>query len=762
MRIAIVHYNPAEPGVAGGAESAIRDQRQALEALGHEVYTVFAHPREQYARIQPDIVHFHTIHVELGLDVLEWAQARGIPHVLSLHDYWPFCTGRMLLKSGDQSCAAVAGMCDGDCAHKPAAPDVRELVNGSATVTFNEYTAAILERHGVRITEVIPHGIDTDYFAPPRERAAGCNVVTVSAWPQYPTKGMHILNAALRKIRVKGHLVTGKPRGKVREELREAHILVFPSCYEETWGLCVLPGQHIYTDEGPVPIEDIAVGDRVLTHSGQYKPVSRAPMKRRVDEEIVGLRPVGMNQPIRLTGEHPVYAIPAEGRGLRAIRAWLKDGARPQWIQARDIKKGDLLVMPRGAWADERSSMDVSPHTDIDQVGDVLVSRFSDSMDPRAVTYREVADESGYSYTTVSAVLGHYARAVMPETQAGIEAVAERLGWQQNKLSIPAEWPLDADTGWLLGYYAAEGSISPTNRIDWDCHAREEAYRARVARITQAWGLRPRATMLSGQRARVSVCSTALADVLRALCGCGAENKRFPMDYALANREFAKGLVAGAWAGDGCVANDRRAWSYCTISPQLAQDMRQLLAALGVMASLYEKSYDNGAAKYSIEVSGKQREALATILGESYERQTKRAGQCFITDRQFFYVPVREVTRERYAGPVYNIEVTDDHSYCVEGMGVHNCLTEGMSTGLACIASDVSGPRAQIRDGDTGLLFKNRDADALAEKIQWLIDNPAERERMGDAARAWAVEQASLERMARDYERLYERVIAEQ
>ena len=240
MKVQIVHYNPQEPGQAGGAESAIRDQKRALELLGHEVLTSFANPGHDYRAFQPDIIHFHTVHVQLGLRVLLWAQECHIPHCLSLHDYWQFCSGRMLLAHGDQSCSAVTGLCNARCDSGRPNAEVVPLVNRSCPITFNEHSAAIMRRHGVNVAAVIPHGIDTAFFVPDYgQRGPEPQIITVSAWPQYPTKGMHILRAALRKIKCNAKLVSGVPREQVRDELQKADIFVFPSCYEESWGLCL-------------------------------------------------------------------------------------------------------------------------------------------------------------------------------------------------------------------------------------------------------------------------------------------------------------------------------------------------------------------------------------------------------------------------------------------------------------------------------------------------------------------------------------------
>jgi glycosyltransferase involved in cell wall biosynthesis len=239
MRIWIVHYNPQEPGVAGGAESAIRDQKRALEMLGHEVELVFDDPRGRMDK--PDVIHFHTIHVfqDPELTLLRWAQDKKIPHILSLHDYWPFCFGRMLLREYDQSCSAVEGLCDKRCKYWPAPESYRKILAGTPTITFNPYSAEIFRRNGIKIDHVVPHGIDTDFFKPDPTKRADGKIITVTAWPQYPTKGMHILAKALRMARLSAECVSGVGRDVVRDKLQEAQVFVFPSCYQETFGLCL-------------------------------------------------------------------------------------------------------------------------------------------------------------------------------------------------------------------------------------------------------------------------------------------------------------------------------------------------------------------------------------------------------------------------------------------------------------------------------------------------------------------------------------------
>lgn len=63
-------------------------------------------------------------------------------------------------------------------------------------------------------------------------------------------------------------------------------------------------------------------------------------------------------------------------------------------------------------------------------------------------------------------------------------------------------------------------------------------------------------------------------------------------------------------------------------------------------------------------------------------------------------------------------------------------LAEAMSAGLACVAFDCPyGPRNIINNGVDGILVADRDSDILTETLCMLIEQPAERKRLGNAAR---------------------------
>jgi len=242
VRVLILSEDRREPGKGGGAESLLRDVTAGLQKRGHEVAWWFGDEplADAVGAFKPDIVQCHTVHNRFGMQPIWYLQRHAVPHVLVLMDYWPFCGGRMLLMNGQrESCAAVDGVCDGRCEYGRAPDMYLETVNRSYVVALNRNTAEIYKRNGLRVDAVIGCGIDTDYFKPDPQKREWGKVIATSAWPEYPTKGFHILRKAAQLAKCEVEVVAHTTREQVRDKLQTASIHIFPSTYEETWGLCL-------------------------------------------------------------------------------------------------------------------------------------------------------------------------------------------------------------------------------------------------------------------------------------------------------------------------------------------------------------------------------------------------------------------------------------------------------------------------------------------------------------------------------------------
>jgi len=72
--------------------------------------------------------------------------------------------------------------------------------------------------------------------------------------------------------------------------------------------------------------------------------------------------------------------------------------------------------------------------------------------------------------------------------------------------------------------------------------------------------------------------------------------------------------------------------------------------------------------------------------------------------------------------------------------GLPMSVIEAMLSGLPVVATDIRGPREQVKPGVTGLLVPPLTVEPLAQAIATLAADPALRARMGEAGRAYALE----------------------
>jgi glycosyltransferase involved in cell wall biosynthesis len=87
-------------------------------------------------------------------------------------------------------------------------------------------------------------------------------------------------------------------------------------------------------------------------------------------------------------------------------------------------------------------------------------------------------------------------------------------------------------------------------------------------------------------------------------------------------------------------------------------------------------------------------------------------------------------------------------------------IVEAMAAGLPVVAAASEGALEIIDDGHSGKLVPVDDAESLAKAINELLDDPAERSRLGHNAQLAARQRYSLERMATDTERVYREVLS--
>jgi Fe-S cluster assembly protein SufB len=233
----------------------------------------------------------------------------------------------------------------------------------------------------------------------------------------------------------------------------------------------------------------------------------------------------------------------------------------------------------------------------------------------------------------------------------------------------------------LLGYYLAEGSAYIHNNLNqpvvsFTFNENEREYIDEVKSLIE--GFTGKRAMEIHQKDRhgieVRVYSRELMDLCIADCGKGAATKELSKTVMELPPSLQAQLLEAYFNGDGSVYTKRKSLMIraATVSKQLAWQLQELLARQGYFATI------------SVRRGGKD-----TILGREITRHDqyilyyspdKQQSEIRKTDN-YFLVPVKEITRSPFEGPVFNFELTTaPNAYTARGFAVHNCTAPTYSS----------------------------------------------------------------------------------
>jgi len=252
---------------------------------------------------------------------------------------------------------------------------------------------------------------------------------------------------------------------------------------------------------------------------------------------------------------------------------------------------------------------------------------------------------------------------------------------------------LTADLSRLLGYYCAEGSVNWHRRransgavwFSFGAHA-ETCIREVERLLNEIFEAR---TRRSRQVNRVAVIASgaSLATFFRSLCGESSATKHVPTAVLTSrNQDVLKGFVTGYFNGDGYLTR-RRGNGYVlgstSVSQRLTFGVAHLLLALGEVPRVYRS---RNKTSYEIEgrtVSRSDDHMIHLFVDEASldpeEIAWTSSNVRVLQNPDYLLIPIRSIEESDYVGPVYNIEVEQDHSYTANFMAVSNCQNADIS-----------------------------------------------------------------------------------
>lgn len=110
---------------------------------------------------------------------------------------------------------------------------------------------------------------------------------------------------------------------------------------------CVTPETIIYTTKGPIEIQNCELGEtQIFNLNGEVETIENV-LEHPYDGEILNIKTTHAIDVLKITPEHPVYALQNQPKGLNynVIKNRLsKKICQLEWVEAKELTTDDLLV----------------------------------------------------------------------------------------------------------------------------------------------------------------------------------------------------------------------------------------------------------------------------------------------------------------------------------------------------------------------------------------------------------------------------------
>ena len=415
--------------------------------------------------------------------------------------------------------------------------------------------------------------------------------------------------------------------------------------------ICFVPGTKIVTSLGLKSIEDINIGDLVLTHKNVYKPV-KSVMSRKYDGELVKIRAKGLDE-ILVTPNHP-FLISRFKRQHINNKYKLHPFRYPRWKEIDEVetrgrnKHGgynkqsyDCLTMPLIPTKRTRNFIDIRDFV------------------------QEPVSTGEYSHTSNWVV----------ETLNGEDYIRSNISTSN---LVPCKIPLDTAFARLLGFFISEGSAGDF-ALQWHFGPTEQDYVDEVLQgMKDVFGLDGNSS-IKETGLNVSVFNRIVRDLFNE-CGRGAANKKIP-DWAFeAGKEFLDALLDAYICGDGSnnTSNGHAVTGITTRSETLAWQIRLLQWSKSVNTSLVKLD------QFTTFIKGRKVSSNEEAYQVGwYDNASMYKHVHYYAEKANFFVKEKEYVS--YEGSVFNLSVENDESYTTTGGVCHNCSIYGVPPALVGI-----------------------------------------------------------------------------
>ena len=455
---------------------------------------------------------------------------------------------------------------------------------------------------------------------------------------------------------------------------------------------CVTPETQVIGNPKACQIQDYNPGDKVLTHTGEFKNI----LSKQVldyNGEILKINPkYGMQ--FSITGDHEVLAMKCirktyyrkgsnHKRKIDESYILKKDigknhykiieGYGPAWIKSDNLEKGDYLVYPVVKQIKDIEKLFLADYVKGKYVLQGEKIKCTDFYHDKEI-YKKVIEE----YSKSDKKKGTRT-AISKKYKIPVSTVSQWLNKKQRTrediVLVNNEIKVDKKFMRLLGYYLAEGSGVGNHQIRLTFDTKEKEYHKDVKKlIKEVFGVNTNKDVIIGNSTNIAVSTRLIMDFLKSLVGGNAKEKKLPPWVLYLPKDKQKELVRGYWSGDGC--KSEYGFQIDTASIVLAEQMKLIFGRLGFIPSI--RKVEGGKRKnpkYVVSVFGEKLKDFCDIVGQDHKiiHKRKYSYNHGWNDGNYLFVPINKIIKEGYNGKLYSLEVEDNHSYAINYAVLHNC-----------------------------------------------------------------------------------------
>ena len=431
---------------------------------------------------------------------------------------------------------------------------------------------------------------------------------------------------------------------------------------------CFPANSVVRTYSGNKNIQDVEIGDLVLTHQDRYRKVLATQVKEYNDKFVSLDTTATFLGEFTPTKDHLIYTI-KRSNSDSIVHQYIN--STPEWITSDSIRLGDYVKIPLN----------------------------------KAIS---TADFTYWGIVKNHELMQQY---VLEDNQIILK---NKNGETDGRVHVVPNLSINTNTFFrLLGYYIAEGCVcSPSDgskHVIFTFGKHEEDFLQDLYSILQIQGFNYTSHVNDKDNScKVTVYSKVLCSLFLVLIGTGFDQKRLSNILKEADYTLQEELLVGCVRGDGCAVIS--GYTLTLSNKTLIQELRDLALRCSFHINMncdnkLRKGATTLAAMLTILVDRSSSFAIKVNKNIQNIREVKsKTGFNIIFRTDGVYARVRNISSYVKECLVYDLQVEEDSSFTVNSIASHNCFILACNDNLDSIYRNIHNA-ARISKNGGGIGF---------------------------------------------------------